>query len=111
MGPECKTAGTGRRSPHGERGLKFWSDTLKLQIDRVSLPSRGAWIEITVIVILNVSSHWSLPSRGAWIEILLRSLGYAWIRSLPSRGAWIEMLELAPRVDEPSVAPLAGSVD
>ena len=36
---------TPRRSPHGERGLKF-PDPGALDADVGSLPPRGAWIEI-----------------------------------------------------------------
>ena len=57
-----------------------------------SLPSRGAWIEI--------STRWtwvvpwaSLPSRGAWIEIEEVHVAETVGGSLPSRGAWIEILE------------------
>ena len=35
----------------------------------LSLPVRGAWIEIFLIV-TTWNSRWSLPVRGAWIEIL-----------------------------------------
>jgi len=35
-----------RRSPHGERGLKYRTYALK-NIHPLSLPARGAWIEIT----------------------------------------------------------------
>ena len=34
------------RSPHGERGLKFVGARHHEQ-DTVSLPARGAWVEIT----------------------------------------------------------------
>ena len=34
-----------------------------------SLPVRGAWIEIAVLVLI-VRDVLSLPVRGAWIEIL-----------------------------------------
>ena len=40
----CAGHGPGR-SPHGERGLKWIAQNLRLG-DRVSLPTRGAWIEI-----------------------------------------------------------------
>ena len=55
------------RSPSGERGLKFVKQGLQNHT-RMSLPIRGAWIEIfhligTTLPIL------SLPIRGAWIEI------------------------------------------
>ena len=33
----------------------------------------------------------SLPVRGAWIEILLASSSATLSRSLPVRGAWIEI--------------------
>ena len=47
--------------------------TLSEKILLMSLPSRGAWIEISrrrAICLIRLSSH---PSRGAWIEI-----GQAW---------------------------------
>ena len=56
----------------------------------MSLPSRGAWIEIKS-PLPPASSSPSLPSRGAWIEIAIlgdmRHIGL----SLPSRGAWLEI--------------------
>ena len=55
------------RSPHGERGLKFII-MLVLHGICLSLPARGAWIEIFVPPpLLDVLA--SLPARGAWIEI------------------------------------------
>ena len=38
-----------RRSPHGERGLKF-SSIEQLPFDEKSLPTRGAWIEMGLIL-------------------------------------------------------------
>ena len=55
----------------------------------------------------------SLPPRGAWIEIAdMHSILDMPPRSLPPRGAWIEIL-LAPDVCRSfvNVAPPAGSVD
>ena len=102
------------RSPRGERGLKY--QLRRMAADRrVSLPSRGAWIEM---LSGNVIPHeWysrsprgerglkyeidkeimdcfeSLPSRGAWIEMFAYKRGFdvRYVLSLPSRGAWIEM--------------------
>ena len=37
---------------------------------RASPPSRGAWIEIRMLWLLNLLSCPSPPSRGAWIEII-----------------------------------------
>ncbi len=53
----------------------------------------------------------SLPPRGAWIEI---SFGFAIARvtqSLPPRGAWIEILIFPSFRLLPYVAPPTGSVD
>ena len=78
-----------------------------------SLPSRGAWIEILVLVPIEAGCAASLPSRGAWIEIpLADSFRRKWShRSLPSRGAWIEILHRWRGSSGPPVAPLTGSVD
>ena len=55
----------------------------------MSLPVRGAWIEIVLLLRMNPARNGSLPVRGAWIEITS-------IRSPPSPSR---------------VAPRAGSVD
>ena len=77
------------RSPRGERGLKYdrgCRDVLCLE----SLPTRGAWIEISFSGNF-CSSLASLPTRGAWIEIQVVPYGKSQRMSLPTRGAWIEM--------------------
>ena len=56
----------------------------------LSLPSRGAWIEILAAAV-PVISPLSLPSRGAWIEIPYYVSESMLEESLPSRGAWIEI--------------------
>ena len=35
----------------------------------VSLPTRGAWIEILTTAVAVMTEKVSLPTRGAWIEI------------------------------------------
>ena len=57
------------RSPYGERGLKCLC-LARVGWDRVSLPLRGAWIEIQASH-KSVFTAQSLPLRGAWIEIIL----------------------------------------
>ena len=58
--------------------------------NRTSPPSRGAWIEIGVL--LNYLRYvMSPPSRGAWIEISENRRMASLSLSPPSRGAWIEM--------------------
>ena len=62
-----------RRSPCGERGLKYARQGLNPCSFGGSLPVRGAWIEI-VYRILQMVSYKSLPVRGAWIEINMRQI-------------------------------------
>ena len=57
----------------------------------MSLPTRGAWIEISLVWTVAVLLE-SLPTRGAWIEMLVEQLMTKGAdMSLPTRGAWIEM--------------------
>ena len=98
-----------RRSPHGERGLKYIYTSLS-SIQRASLPTRGAWIEISGSWTNRLSSV-SLPTRGAWIEIAALSASSAAQSSLPTRGAWIEMDGQAQLIPYKEVAPHTGSVD
>ena len=54
----------------------------------------------------------SLPLRGAWIEIRKWSRDDMTPKSLPLRGAWIEMFpKKAAEAITQGVAPPAGSVD
>ena len=76
-----------RRSPCGERGLKY----------EIILPETGC--------------NWSLPLRGAWIEIGAVGCVSAALGSLPLRGAWIEIAKFLCFFRKIVVAPLAGSVD
>ena len=55
------------RSPHGERGLKYLPLPRKQGVCR-SLPARGAWIEIGLLYTKS-NTQTSLPARGAWIEM------------------------------------------
>ena len=56
----------------------------------LSLPVRGAWIEISRENIANLLTS-SLPVRGAWIEMRAEAQAEFPGTSLPVRGAWIEM--------------------
>ena len=54
----------------------------------------------------------SLPVRGAWIEIWEEvEEAKEEMQSLPVRGAWIEIYVKFSSVNQPRVAPRAGSVD
>ena len=124
----------GSRSPHGERGLKSVR-LFAAVVGKWSLPTRGAWIEITTDCNSPKARTPSLPTRGAWIEIaderkqsLLqrsrsphgeRGLKFKRLReykfgyeSLPTRGAWIEIVADASTAElMRQVAPHTGSVD
>ena len=101
---------------------------------RMSLPPRGAWIEISKSETITGFPIVSLPPRGAWIEIndyqrfreaytvapptgsvdrnstVLVSFSVQ-IRSLPPRGAWIEIPNARNYSICIHVAPPTGSVD
>ena len=54
----------------------------------------------------------SLPARGAWIEIKkMNSMGVDYDTSLPARGAWIEIFPPWCYWGGIFVAPRKGSVD
>ena len=54
----------------------------------------------------------SLPVRGAWIEIsVARAVTDIAVKALPVRGAWIEIASPQGRTQVRLVAPRAGSVD
>ena len=98
------------RSPHGERGLKYLN-AIHLNAVHLSLPTRGAWIEICARRIAATSHAPSLPTRGAWIEISVGRAFGAQDKSLPTRGAWIEIQDCIVPIDLWTVAPHTGSVD
>ena len=84
------SVGSGSRSPHGERGLKF-DNCMGSGTTAVSLSSRRAWIEIARVA-LKVFVARSLSSRRAWIEINIVNEELERLkRSLSSRRAWIEI--------------------
>ena len=97
------------RSPCGERGLKCALASANVRT-RLSLPVRGAWIEISRLPSASMLRV-SLPVRGAWIEIITVSYVLYALLSLPVRGAWIEMLLMQCGEMPVLVAPRAGSVD
>ena len=112
---ECPEDFAARRSPCGERGLKFYHDTFAKD-SKLSLPVRGAWIEISRSLFARKQRCGRSPcgerglkctaSRACGTPPLRRSpcgerglkssgLGAVFRRlpSLPVRGAWIEMPE------------------
>ena len=77
-----RCAACARRSPCGERGLKYRGRPVR--------PLSGR----------------SLPVRGAWVEISKSAHGTPAMRSLPVRGAWVEMSRRTGRLKgKPSRSP------
>ena len=82
-----REVGHGRRSPQGERGLKYL-------IFKEAPDCRGRSPQ---------------GERGLKYGIILSK--HATISSLPARGAWIEMTSRSPMSGSGEVAPRKGSVD
>ena len=57
----------------------------------LSLPVRGAWIEMFYQALQRQFAGVSLPVQGAWIEMIERGIRTTEIKSLPVQGAWIEI--------------------
>jgi len=78
----------------------------------VSLPSRGAWIEIQKPKTLSKGFERRSPHGERGLKFVVYIHGAFVFESLPSRGAWIEIF---PYKSPPDicikVAPLTGSVD
>ena len=74
----------------------------------VSLPVRGAWIEM-MRRFRNARSLRSLPVRGAWIEMRPLIDGGRGILSLPVRGAWIEIPSISTLCHSPPSLPVRGA--
>ena len=72
---------------------------------------RGAWIEISRKLSV-IKDRVSLPVRGAWIEIIVTSYtAFLCNWSLPVGGAWIEISSMYINFICQKVAPCEGSVD
>ena len=77
----------------------------------MSLPTRGGWIEIMILLSVAGYVSVSLPTRGGWIEIPSRSLKFMTIWSLPTRGGWIEIPAWIESACRNQVPPHTGRVD
>ena len=77
----------------------------------MSLPSRGAWIEISTAPAPSLEVVVA-PLAGSVDRNIQPTMAEdSYQKSLPSRGAWIEILLGKLRAAREMVAPLAGSVD
>ena len=82
-----------------------------MERQKASLPARGVWIEIYLILRYTQPVQVSLPARGVWIEILDRLYSCDLNTSLPARGVWIEIYSQFHEEEALSVTPREGSVD
>ena len=76
----------------------------------LSLPVRGAWVEMRYALPSGYKQGGSLPVRGAWVEIAVTIRAGSTSSSLPVRGAWVEITSSRRHVFMRGVAPRAGSV-
>ena len=78
----------------------------------MSLPARGAWIEIYYLILAWVKFILSLPARGAWIEIISTTLtpSAIWRRS-PHGERGLKFVAVTYHQIPAHVAPRTGSVD
>ena len=78
----------------------------------LSLPSRGAWIEIGGGSGFEAYHQSRSPRGERGLKSALKDIKNKSDLSLPSRGAWIEIEDYLEGLTEAEkVAPLAGSVD
>ena len=150
--PGSETRRPSRRSPHGERGLKFHGDwenhtgkgrsphgerglkyvpPYSLPGPVASLPTRGAWIEIPVVMdkldrLCGRSPHGERGLKFPWNHLQHKTSSRSphgerglksgccppdqtWPRSLPTRGAWIEIHPAGLMVDYHESLPTRGA--
>ena len=66
-----------------------------LYLRELSLPSRGAWIEMLTNAAINNDYDCRSPRGGRGLKYKKDAGGDAEVSSLPSRGAWIEIPRLS----------------
>ncbi len=82
-----------------------------IKAQTVSLPTRGAWIEIWLWIGGNTREQ-SLPTRGAWIEMPMITTGGRYRECRSPHGERGLKFQIAHRaLIEQLVAPHTGSVD
>ena len=77
---------TGRRPPHGGRGLKLVRVAGKQLLDDSRPPHGGRGLKLTFSVLYHVAPCGSPPARGAWIEIYNRHCTSCGLPGRPPHG-------------------------
>ena len=98
------------RSPHGERGLKYSTYVVSIR-DHLSLPARGAWIEMAIAMTERLRTRRRSPHGERGLKYKMGILATFSAASLPARGAWIELLQPVRASLLDAGAPRTGSVD
>ncbi len=96
------------RSPHGERGLKFLRRTQD-QRQTLSLPARGAWVEIPQPG-YDIARKRRSPHGERGLKSTIPTSNPPLLSSLPARGAWVEIYCEGEEDRDAQVAPRTGSV-
>ena len=86
-----------------------WQD--KNGNNRKSLPARGVWIEILVMLYGFLSRRRHSPQGECGLKYKPSIIKYDKHVSLPARGVWIEIPALFARLPGIPVTPRKGSVD
>ena len=98
-------------SPHGEGGLKYVANHNLPHIQRVSLPTRGGWSEMSIRDMVDKVLT-SLPTRGGWIEIQLPAVTLCRVASPSPHGeGGLKCRQRLGGVSKTSVPPHTGRVD
>ena len=95
----------------GSRKVLRFMRSLLYALTVLSLPLRGAWIEIAINATHQGTEDRRSPCGERGLKFMIFILYALLMMSLPLRGAWIEMW--SPPIDHRCVvvAPPAGSVD
>ena len=77
----------------------------------MSPPTRGAWIEIMIVIFRPKGGEGRPPHGGRGLKYNVRQHTRETLKSPPTRGAWIEMFSQSFHRYFQSVAPHTGGVD
>ena len=77
----------------------------------MSLPTRGGWIEITLVEGARVVAERPSPHGEGGLKLLLSASCCGTFTSLPTRGGWIEIEKRGQQRPTLTVPPHTGRVD
>ena len=98
------------RSPQRERGLKFRHGVEGYGVGE-SLPSEGAWIEITTLLWLSTTQQRRSPQRERGLKLAFDQTNRRQHGRSPQRERGLKFKKKQEALINAYVAPLRGSVD